>query len=324
MSRVQKNNWCPSASVKNLRLRAEILKKIRDFFSARSILEVETPLLCHTSVTDPYIESIPAYYQSSRKEERYYLQTSPEYAMKRLLAANSGSIYQICKAFRQDEIGRFHNPEFTLLEWYHIGFDHHQLMQEMDELLQQLLGTNAAVKKSYQEIFQDFLKINPHTINESDLKKCLKQNHLSLATQINDIDTLLQLLFTHCIEPHLGKNAPCFIYDFPASQAALSRIQPSDPPLAARFEVYFQGIELANGFHELCDASEQRKRFQKNLLLREKEGLHLLPIDELFLSALDQGLPDCAGVALGLDRLIMLAAKVSHIQEVLSFDFSKA
>lgn len=317
--------WQPSAPLKHLQLRAQIYKTIRDFFAARNVMEVETPLFCHTSVTDPFIQSVPALFQATphSSEERYYLQTSPEYAMKRLLAAGSGAIYQITKAFRQGEIGKQHNPEFTMLEWYRPGFDHFALMNEMDELLQLILQTPAAERKSYTELFKIYLNLNPHDASVEALMACAHDHHLSVASNISDKDTWLNLLMSHCIEPHIGQHKPIFIYDFPASQAALARIMPGNPPVAARFEVYFQGMELANGFHELQHASEQRKRFENNLLERKKSGLTELPIDELFIAALEHGLPDCAGVALGLDRLIMMAANTQQIQDVLSFDFSR-
>lgn len=318
--------WQPSASIENLKLRARILKQIRDFFVARDVLEVETPLMCHTSVTDPFIQSIPAYFQAnpSAKEIRYYLQTSPEYAMKRLLAAGSGAIYQITKAFRQGEVGRFHNPEFTMMEWYRPGFDHHLLMDEMDELLQLVLKTPPAERKSYADLFLTYLQINPHQASVEELTICAQKNNLHIEADITDKDTWLNLLMSHCIEPQLGQKSPCFIYDFPASQAALARIQPGNPPVASRFEVYYKGTELANGFHELQDASEQRKRFEKNLAERKQLELNELPIDELFLAGLQHGLPDCAGVALGIDRLIMLATEQQHIADVISFDFARA
>lgn len=314
----------PSASIETLRLRAHILKLIRDFFASRNVMEVETPLLCHTSVTDPFIQSIPAFYQghSHQQEQTYYLQTSPEYAMKRLLASESGAIYQITKAFRQGDIGRFHNPEFTMLEWYRPNFNHHDLMDEMDDLLQFTLKTRPAEKKSYAHVFQTFLSINPHHATLDELMNCANDNHLMIAGEITDKDTWLHLLLSHCIEPKLGEERPCFIYDFPASQAALARIQPGSPPLASRFEVYFRGIELANGFHELNDANEQRERFQKNLQERKSLHLPLLPIDELLLASLAH-LPDCAGVALGIDRLIMLATNSDSIADVMSFDFKR-
>lgn len=334
MSLVQKNedialstlNWQPSASLETLQLRARLLKKIRDFFEARDVLEVETPLLCYTSVPDPFIESIPAYFQKNpqTKAETYYLQTSPEYAMKRLIAAHGRSIYQLTKAFRQGEIGRFHNPEFTILEWYRMQFDHHDLMNDMDEFLQHVLNTAPADRITYAELFQKFLNINPHESTPDQLAAIAKAHQLNIESIITDRDTWLNLLMSHCIEPHLGKETPIFIYDFPASFASLARINPENPEVASRFEVYWHGIELANGFHELQDAKEQRQRFLQQLHERKQLNLNQLPIDEKLLSALAHGLPDCAGVALGIDRLILLATKHQHIKAVLSFDFECA
>ncbi len=318
--------WQPSASLQNLQVRARVLQQIRDFFAARQVLEVDTPLLCHTSVTDPFIQSIPALFKAhgARETQQYFLQTSPEYAMKRLLANGSGPIYQICKAFRQGDVGTIHNPEFTMLEWYRPGFNHHQLMDEMDELLQLILQCPKALRCSYAELFQHHLAINPHTATLAELARCAQQQSISIAGSITDKDTWLDILMTHCIEPSLGKEAPCFVYDFPASQAALARIQAGEPPLAARFEVYCRGMELANGFYELQDAAEQRQRFMHNLQRRSELALPALPIDELLLAALKQGLPDCSGVALGVDRLIMAVLDKTMIADVLSFDFSRS
>lgn len=328
-SHVLKNDprktWQPSASIKNLQKRAEIVSLIRAFFAARNIMEVETPMLGYTSVTDPFIESIPAYCKSSNESDQacHYLQTSPEYAMKRLLAAGSGPIYQIAKAFRQDEIGRFHNPEFTLLEWYRTDFNHHALMDETDALLQTVLGCPKANRWCYRDIFTNFLDIDPIVASVSELKQCAAARGIVLQSDEDDKDTWLNLLMTHCLEPILGKDCPDFIYDFPASQAALARLSPHDPNVASRFEVYIAGVELANGFHELQDAAEQRARFEKNLADRKKLARKPLPIDEYFMAALHHGLPNCAGVALGLDRLIMLATNSKHIGDVISFDFTR-
>lgn len=289
-----------------LQQRAYILKTIREFFAERNVWEVETPLLSDATVTDPHIGSIAA--------GKSYLQTSPEYAMKRLLVAGSGSIYQICKAFREDLVGRLHRPEFTMLEWYRIGFDHHALMDEMDELLQKILKTPPAERITYAEIFKKVLNLNPHFANVDELISCAKK--INFSGKLNDENAYLDLLFTHCIEPELAKDRPVFLYDFPASQAALSKIRPGNPPVASRFEVYFKGIELANGFHELQDAKEQRARFDNDLAYRKKHQLPLPPIDEKFLAALEHGLPDCAGVALGIDRLVMLALEKEKIEQV--------
>lgn len=318
--------WQPSATIDVLRERAQILQSIRTFFANRGVLEVETPVLCHTSVTDPFIQSIPALFQSHPREPevRHYLQTSPEYAMKRLLAAGSGAIFQITKSFRQGEIGRLHNPEFTMLEWYRPGFDHHALMDEMDVLLQTILKKPPAQRHTYRDIFIDHLQLDPHLATLSELKNCAAEKNISVASDIDDCDTWLQLLMSEIIEPRIGDDRPCFIYDFPASQAALARIQLGTPPVASRFEVYYRGIELANGFHELQNVEEQRRRFEKNLKDRQAHDLNPMVIDEYFLSALQHGLPDCAGVALGVDRLVMLALEKQCIADVISFDFNRA
>lgn len=327
MSHVPKNKqdgWRPSAPLANLQQRAAILKQIRDFFHERGVMEVETPQLCHTSVTDPFIASIPAIVEAASHPERhYYLQTSPEYAMKRLLAAGSGAIYQLAKVFRQGEVGRFHNPEFTMLEWYRPGFDHHALMDEMDDLLKLTLKVRSAERYTYADLFRRYLDIDVHHASLATLSSCAVAQHINLGSDIDDRDTWLQLLMAQCIEPHLGHDRPCFIYDFPASQAALAKIQATTPPVASRFEVYIKGIELANGFHELQDANEQRRRFEANIVQRQNLDLASLPIDEYFLSALTHGLPDCAGVALGIDRLLMIATSSDTIADVISFDFPR-
>lgn len=315
--------WHPSAKINHLKARAQILQQIRTFFAKRQVMEVETPLLCQTSVTDPYIQSIAVSLKTEAEAKPYFLQTSPEYAMKRLLAAGSGSIYQICKAFRREESGRWHQPEFTMIEWYRLGFDHHQLMDEMDDLLQLILHTATAERQSYYQVFSHYLHIDAAQASIEELAACARDHGLDVAGH-HDRDTWLTLLLSHCIEPHLGEEKPFFLYDFPASQAALARIQPVFPPVAARFEVYYRGIELANGFHELQDAAEQRRRFEANSRQRQALGLPFIPIDEHFLAALEHGLPDCAGVALGLDRLVMLALGCQRIQEVMAFDLERA
>lgn len=327
MFRESRNNpglyWQPSASLENLQRRAAIIRNIRAFFEKRGVLEVDTPLLSHTSVTDPYIESIPVHLKSSTMEETYYLQTSPEYAMKRLLAAGSGPIFQICKAFRQGEHGKIHNPEFTMLEWYRPFYDHHQLMNEMDDLLQMILHCKPAERKSYSSLFAP-IGLDPHTASIDDCKKAAETLGINVIAELEDRDDWLQLILSEKIEPEIGQECPCFIYDFPASQAALSRLQNTEPAVASRFEVYFKGLELANGFHELNDPIEQRRRFENNIAKREAMNLKPLPVDEFFLAALAHGLPDCAGVALGVDRLVMIATNAPMIHDILSFDIRRA
>ncbi len=317
------SNWQPTATFRAIKKRAEVIQQIRHFFAIRNIVEVETPLLSHTTVTDPYVIGIPALFkQNGLSEQTLYLQTSPEYAMKRLLAAGSGSIFQLCKAFRQGDLGRVHQPEFTMLEWYHVGFDHQDLMNEVDALLQVILKTAPAERLSYEKLFEKFLEINPHTASNNALRQCANHHGIQLSVDENDRNTWLTLLLTHCIEPQIGHEKPLFIFDFPVSQAALAKIRDTEnPPVASRFELYFKGLELANGFHELQNAKEQRNRFEADNLFREKNQLPKIILDENFLAALDAGLPDCAGVALGVDRLMMVALQASSIDEVMSFHF---
>ncbi len=320
-------DWLPNASIQQLQKRAKIIQSIRHFFIERGLLEVETPTLSQSGVTDIHLFCFKTFFigpeLSSTKQTAaglpLYLQTSPEFHMKRLLAAGSGSIFQICKAFRNEESGRFHNPEFTLLEWYRVGFDHFLLMDEMEQLLQLVLNCEKARRCTYQEVFLEILNVDPLTADIKELKKAGR--HLKLGAVLDnetDKDTILQLLFCVAIEPVIALHKPCFVYNFPASQAALARISADDPRVAERFEVYYKGIELANGFHELSDAQEQLKRFQEDNRLRGLKGIEEMPIDQHFVNSLEN-LPDCAGVALGIDRLIMLATEQKHIDNVLSF-----
>jgi lysyl-tRNA synthetase class 2 len=311
--------WQPTATLARLQLRAAILAKIRAFFAERGVLEVETPLLCPSTATDLFIESFTTQYQWD--DRTYYLQTSPEFPMKRLLASGSGAIYQLGKAFRHEPRGHLHNPEFTMLEWYRPGFDHHNLMDEMDDLLQGVLNTPPATRLSYAELFKHYLSLNPHTSDLTELQNCAIHHNLEglMELQTLDRDDWLNLLLTHFIEPRLGHECPVFIYDYPASQAALARIRAEQPPVAERFEVYFRGVELANGYHELSDATEQQQRFERDIQLRQKRGYPTPPVDKKLLAALRQGFPNCAGVALGIDRLIQLAANASSLAEVISF-----
>jgi len=326
---VQKSkDWQPTGSLKNLQFRAQFLSDIRDFFYKRGVLEVETPLMCNAAATDPYINPIPVFYSHPTSEnQNYYLQTSPEFAMKRLLAAGSGPIYQICKAFRCDEIGRLHNPEFSMLEWYRPGFDHHALMDEVEALLCRILGTSKAERLSYQAIYQKFVGLDPHTVSVEQLKQCASSKGIILsasAMNMLTVDDWLDILMTHCIEPHLGFENPVMIYDFPASKAALAKVRVVDPAVAERFEVYVRGIELANGYHELTDPDIQCERIQADCEYRKTNGSMEIPMDFRLIAALKAGLPDSAGVALGLDRLLMLKLGSHEIQEVVSFTTDRA
>ncbi len=316
-------NWQPTYTIETLQQRGEILAKIRAFFAQRKVIEVDTQLLSRSTVTDTQLSGLSLEYLG----ETFYLQTSPEYAMKRLLAAGAPDIYQMGKAFRADESGRVHNPEFTMLEWYRLGFDHFELMQETQDLLQAVLNTKPAKKITYAQIFQDHFKIDPHLASVADWQVVAKQNELDVSDSMDHAgsDTWQQLLFTHIIEPKLGFDAPVFIYDYPASQCALAKIRKdAEYPVAERFEVYVCGVELANGYHELTDWQEQQTRFEKDNAWRKAQNLPEKPIDRMLTQALKQGMPDCSGIALGVDRLIMLALNKKHLSEVLPFGWEVA
>ncbi|MBI3777663.1 MAG: EF-P lysine aminoacylase GenX [Gammaproteobacteria bacterium] len=333
MNNKTSGDWRPTAALEVLRLRARLLESIRAFFSERGVLEVETPILSAAAVTDPMLASLATRYTGPLfpRGQTFFLHTSPEFPMKRLLAAGSGSIYQIGRVFRDGEAGRLHNPEFTMLEWYRVGFDHHRLMDEVAELVMQLLAPTQSLEAperiSYREVFRRHAGLDPHTATSADFAAAARERRISVPkdlTSQNDLATWRDLLLTHAVEPKLGQGRLTFIYDFPAAQASLARILPGEPPLAARFELYLNGIELANGFHELADADEQRARFERQLHARAAGGQAVVPVDERLLAALSEGLPDCAGVALGFDRLVMLAAGARSIAEVMAFPVDRA
>lgn len=318
--------WQPDASIETLKARANLMASIRSFFTERDVLEVETPLLSNASITDIHLHPFQTEFASpfSPQQQTLYLMTSPEFHMKRLLCAGSGPIFQLGKAFRNEEQGRFHNPEFTMLEWYRPGFDHHALMDEMEELLRITLRVKRCERTTYQQAFVKTLGVDPLIASMEELRAAAPVACKELANMEDDRDTLLQLLFSEGVEIQIGQECPVFVYHFPASQAALARISEDDYRVADRFEVYYQGIELANGFHELSDAQEQQARFEADNRKRVQMGLEPLPIDRLFIQALEQGLPDCAGVALGVDRLFMLQQQATSIEQALSFSINRA
>ncbi|MDA1371932.1 MAG: EF-P lysine aminoacylase EpmA [Proteobacteria bacterium] len=310
-------DWKPGATVDSLRVRAALLAEIRQFFSDRQVLEVETPLLARSTATDIYIQSLSTSISMGSSEETFYLQTSPEYAMKRILGSGVGPIYQICKAFRQAETSRRHNPEFSLLEWYQPGYSMLELMDEVEQLVTQLLNCGKIPRLSYSELFQQILGINPHAVMGDELR-AIAESHVELGSkELSDTD-YLQLLMTHCIEAQMPKN--CFVYDYPVAQCALAQISEDQhgERVAKRFELYCQGMELANGYAELTDPEELRSRFKSDLHARQELGLPIYPEDERLLAAMEQ-LPDCAGVALGMDRLVMIACEATSIEKVISF-----
>lgn len=296
--------------IDTLRARAQLLVSTREFFQSRNVLEVETPVLSQAGVCEPYLRNL----STDISGHRYFLQTSPEFAMKRLLCAGSGSIYQISKAFRDDEQGSIHNPEFTMLEWYRVGFDYHQLMDEVQALASDLLGITDFAKITYQQAFDETLGIDPERATYSEL-----ENLAGAVTGQTSKNDLLDLIMSDKVLPKLPKAV--FVYDYPANQAAMAKIRGD---VAERFELVIDGVELANGYSELTDADEQEQRFINENKQRETLGLEPMAIDQNFLAAMQQGLPECAGVALGFDRLLMLASNKTSLADVLPFPIEKA
>lgn len=299
-----------------------MLAGIRAFFIEHYALEVDTPILSCAGTTDPAIES----FNAEGLGKQFWLHTSPEFPMKRLLASGAGDIYQVAKVFRQGESGRLHNPEFTMLEWYRVGWDHHQLIDEVIKLisyLDQACPSNLRVEKvSYQTLLVSHLGLDPLDCDETELVGCAKERGIDAQLDL-DKDGWLDLLMSHLVMPSLPADQLTVVYDYPASQAALSRIN-SDGLTAARFEVFWGSVELANGFHELTDAREQRLRFEKEIEDRECSGQQVVPIDEHLIDSLGHGLPDCSGVAIGLDRLLMKLVGVKDIKDVMAFPVTRA
>ena len=319
-------DWRPSASLAVLRHRARMLAAARACFSEAGVLEVETPLLSRAAVTDVHLESVPA---DVSGQGRMFLHTSPEYPMKRLLAAGVGDCYQVCRVFRDGESGPQHNPEFTMIEWYRLGFDAARLMDDVEHLVGRMLAglrdLPAAERVTYREAVRELGGADPMTASAAALAAALERHGVAAPSSARtDRDALLDLLVSTVVGPQLGRDRPVFVHDYPASQAALARVRAAEFPVAERFELYLDGLELANGFHELADAAEQRRRFEADLAARASMGRAARPVDERFLAALTHGLPDCSGVALGFDRLVMAACRLDSIEQALAFPVDRA
>jgi lysyl-tRNA synthetase class 2 len=322
-------SWPPRASIDALRLRAKLYSSIREFFAQRDVLEVDTPSLSFATTTDPNIHSFTTEYlhTGDSSGQVLYLITSPEFHMKRLLAAGSGSIYQLCHVFRQSELGTQHNPEFTMLEWYRVGMGYQELMKEVAELVTMLLSheLNEPEYLTYQEAFQRHAGIDPLTTAFEDLKQLAQQAGLSISVDSqDDKDLYLDFLMSHLVQPRLGAGRLSFVYEYPASQCALARIAPQNAQVAERFELFVEGTELANGFHELADSDEQLRRFHAEQHKRELLGITSVNMDQNLIDALHTGLPDCSGVALGVDRLIQFIGIKESLNDVLAFPFNHA
>lgn len=323
--------WQPTCSVSMLQLRARVLENIRAFFAQKAVLEVETPLLSHRIGTDPHLAFFSTDYVLPPLQHRLFLQTSPEFAMKRLLAAGSGSIYQICKAFRNGEAGRFHNPEFTLLEWYRVGFDLSQLMDEIAELMQSLFAAeqvelSSVQRQTYQAVFQQYIGLDALDFCYADYCAYAQNQGIPEAVALCEHDHALWLdfLFSHCVQPQLRDDALYLIHGYPASLSSLARINADNPLVTDRVELFFNGVELGNGYYELTDAIEQNQRFDKEIAERQQKHLPDVAKDDRLIAALATGLPECSGIAIGLDRLLMLLSKTASIDQVLGFSIHRA
>lgn len=310
----KKNQWQSFATAKTLSQRSAFLASIRRFFETRGVIEVDTPLLMQGVNTDPFINAFHI--------ENHFLQTSPEFAMKRLLAQKIGAIYYLGKAFRNEEMGRHHNPEFTMLEWYRPDWDHWQLIEEIGELFHVLFKSPALRIKTYAELFLP-MNINPHLDSVETIKSIAYQLYPQEKCPDFELDRngWLDWIFMHSIEPHFNPNEPLAITDFPVSCAQLARLIPHEQhgTVAARFEVFYQGMELANGYFELTDAAEQRQRFVADNQTRISLQKPVMPIDERLLAALESGIGKVSGVAIGVDRLLMIKTGAKHIKEVMPF-----
>ena len=322
------NEWAPTATLEVLRLRAKLNATIRAFFAERHVLEVETPVLSVAGNTDPNIASFSLEFsgRTDGAPRTRWLRTSPEYALKRLLAAGIGDCYELGRVFRDGEAGGRHNPEFTMLEWYRVGWDHQQLIDEVAEVITAalaLVGRRATLERiAWRDLYRTRLDIDPITASDVELQHALGDVRIDPAGLTRD--DWLDLLLTHRLQPGFSSDRMLAVFDYPASQAALARLRPGDPPLAERFELYLGPLELANGYHELTDAKEQASRFERDLAVRTARGAPRPPVDAHLLSALRAGLPACAGVALGVDRLLMAMLDTPRIADVLAFAFDRA
>jgi lysyl-tRNA synthetase class 2 len=322
------DTWRPAASPAVLHARAAMLARARAYFAREDVLEVQTPVLSAAAACDPAIESIAARMQ---RGATLFLQTSPEFAMKRLLAAGLGNCYQICPVFRDGESGRFHNPEFTMIEWYRLDYGVAQMERDVDRLLRAACGElrsfGSAHAVTYREAVADACALDSRTADIAAIRSALAQAGVMPAGGADwDRDAWLDLLMGAVVGPRLGHEAPVFVHDYPASQAALARLrrEPDGGEVAERFELYVDGIELANGFSELGDAQQQRRRFERDLEARRRHGQPANPADERLIAALEHGLPACAGVALGFDRLVMVALGLPSLEDAMPFPIGRA
>lgn len=321
------DDFRPTATIEALQQRARVLAKLRAFFDGNGFFEVQTPLLSRDIVVDRHLDPIAVTgVQPESRSDNWWLQTSPEFAMKRLVASGATAIYQIGPAFRAGEAGQLHNPEFTMLEWYRVGDDMRAGMELLGALVQSVLDVDDCRQTSYRSAFETYVGIDVLKASCSDLQSAAERLKLDVEAfrSCDDLDTWRNLLLTHVVEPNLGKDCPQIIYDWPASQSALAVVRDGDPPVAERFELYVRGVELANGYHELLDAEELLQRNIANNAMRKADGKQELPEESRLLAAMRSGMPACSGVALGVDRLVMLANGAADIRDVMPFPIENA
>ena len=323
------SDFLPTADLETLRRRANLLKTIRNAFDAAGYLEVETPILSHDTVVDAHLDPFVTHAAETSSSSPIFLQTSPEFGMKRLLAGGATAIFQIGKVFRQGESGRLHNPEFTMIEWYRVGDDHHRQMDFTADLLRQvcpgLLGSADIKRFTYDEAFVEFVGQRVLICDAEELRTIAIHHGLQPPESFtDDRDEWLNFLLSELVEPHLGQDTPCFLYDYPASQAALAKVRPDTPPVAERFELYIRGTEICNGYNELTDPTELRRRIDRENAIRMANAKPALPTSNRLLDAMEHGLPECSGVALGFDRLFLLAENRDDIADVIAFPFDRA
>ncbi len=322
-------DYLPTATIEILRLRADLLRRAREFFRERGFLEVETPVLSADVVVDRHLDPIPVILPDDPRQPAHgrtlWLQTSPEFGMKRLLAAGATAIYQITRAVRAGETGPLHNPEFTMIEWYRVGDGMVEGMTLLSDFADSLLKRGPAEWISYRDAFARHVGIDPHSASIADLRTAAKRNQIVAPDSLDDDrDGWLDLLLVECVQPNLGRTRPTILFDYPASQAALAIVRDESPPVAERFELFVDGIELANGYHELLDADVLRSRFAAANRQRTADGKPPLPEESRLLAAMEAGLPPCTGVALGFDRLVMIAAGAHMLAEVMAFPIDRA
>lgn len=321
----------PTATIETLQARARIVSRLRQFFDARGFFEVETPVLSRDVVVDRYLEPIGVDAPwvldwASASDSPFWLQTSPEFAMKRLVASGAEAIYQITRAFRAKESGQHHNPEFTMLEWYRIGDSPATAIALLGDLAKAILDRDRVDTTTYRQAFLDHADVDPLVSDVDRLQEAARRKGVAIEglRAESDLDFWRNLLLTHVVEPNLGRVCPTIIYDWPASQAALAQVRDESPPVAERFELFVDGIELANGYHELLDADELCRRNRRTNELRVRDGNRTLPESSRLVEAMEAGLPDCCGVALGVDRLVMLALGKPTISDVMAFPIERA